>query len=184
MDKKTIPLTFNNIDYETGRILITPHGPDPVLLGIRGETPDIVYKAFLMLEIKEPIEGWVIFKTNQATNDHFKVKTKISMLQLYSSVIVEGQIIEKPKIITGGHVISMIKDNTGKAYIAAYKQTGEINRVLRSLTIGDKIMVYGSVNRIEKNNIYTINIEALKIISSSVIKNCEYENDAEGCITT
>ena len=34
MDKLTRPFTFNNIDYETGRILVTPRGPDPVLLGL------------------------------------------------------------------------------------------------------------------------------------------------------
>ncbi|MEM1997006.1 MAG: DUF1743 domain-containing protein, partial [Candidatus Bathyarchaeia archaeon] len=29
MDKKMVNLTFNNVDPETGRILITPRGPDP-----------------------------------------------------------------------------------------------------------------------------------------------------------
>ena len=46
MDETTTPYTFNNIDYETRRILITPRGPDPILFGIRGETADIVKKAF------------------------------------------------------------------------------------------------------------------------------------------
>lgn len=35
MDMLTRPTTFNSYDYDNKRILITPHGPDPVLLGVR-----------------------------------------------------------------------------------------------------------------------------------------------------
>ena len=42
MDEATSPGTFNNYDYQNNRMLITPHGPDPVLLGIRGESAEIV----------------------------------------------------------------------------------------------------------------------------------------------
>ncbi len=46
MDKQTQPYTFNNVDTEKHRVIITPRGPDPLLFGIRGETPEIVKKAF------------------------------------------------------------------------------------------------------------------------------------------
>jgi len=55
MDTIFHALTFNNFDPETGRVLICPHGPDPVLLGIRGEDPTSVTKAFNQLEINEPV---------------------------------------------------------------------------------------------------------------------------------
>jgi len=42
MDRETYPETFNNVDYTNGRILITPHGTDPVYCGIRGNTPEAV----------------------------------------------------------------------------------------------------------------------------------------------
>ncbi|MEM3041015.1 MAG: DUF1743 domain-containing protein, partial [Nitrososphaerota archaeon] len=50
MNEKMFPRVFDNIDAETGRILITPHGNDPVFCGIRGiskegQTPRII--AFL-----------------------------------------------------------------------------------------------------------------------------------------
>ena len=67
MDAMFRGLTFNNVDHETGRVLICPHGPDPVLLGIRGEDPVSVAKAFSQIEIDEPIESAMIFKTNQGT---------------------------------------------------------------------------------------------------------------------
>ena len=56
---------FNNVDSETGRVLTCPHGPDPVLVGIRGEDPADLVAAFLMVEIEEPVERVMIFNTNQ-----------------------------------------------------------------------------------------------------------------------
>ena len=61
MDKQTQPYTFNNVDYEKRRVIITPRGPDPILLGIRGETPEIVRKAFAMVKPLEPVERWIDF---------------------------------------------------------------------------------------------------------------------------
>jgi len=49
MNEKTMPLTFNNVDPETERVLITPRGPDPILYGIRGETPLAVKQAHEMV---------------------------------------------------------------------------------------------------------------------------------------
>ena len=72
MDRLTIPGTFNNYDPANRRILIAPHGPDPVLLGIRGESARDVLKAFLLLRLREPVERWVIFRTNHATDAHLK----------------------------------------------------------------------------------------------------------------
>jgi len=46
MDKQTQPHTFNNVDSEKHRVIITPRGPDPILFGIRGESPEIVKKAY------------------------------------------------------------------------------------------------------------------------------------------
>ncbi len=56
MDKLTQPYTFNNVDLEKCRVVITPRGPDPILFGIRGETPDIVKKAFRIVKPLEPVE--------------------------------------------------------------------------------------------------------------------------------
>ena len=44
MDEITRPITFNNYDYERERVLITPKGPDPVLVGIRGELPNALFR--------------------------------------------------------------------------------------------------------------------------------------------
>ncbi|MHA1713855.1 MAG: TiaS agmantine-binding domain-containing protein, partial [Candidatus Ranarchaeia archaeon] len=54
MNKATFPDTFANIDPLTNEILITPHGPDPVLYGIRGNSPKVVYAAHKMIISQEP----------------------------------------------------------------------------------------------------------------------------------
>ena len=51
MDRDFSKYTFNNYDEPAGRILIFPHGPDPVLCGIRGESPVELVKAFSVLKM-------------------------------------------------------------------------------------------------------------------------------------
>ena len=62
--------SFGNIDPEAKRILITPGGPDPVLYGIRGESAEAVRRGHDLVVSEEPIERWVIFRTNQGTDAH------------------------------------------------------------------------------------------------------------------
>ena len=72
MQEKTFPFTFNSYDNKKNRVLITPHGPDPVFYGIRGEIPKSVIDASRFIETKEKLEGYMTFKTNQGTSDHLK----------------------------------------------------------------------------------------------------------------
>ncbi|HLN89433.1 MAG TPA: tRNA(Ile)(2)-agmatinylcytidine synthase, partial [Candidatus Binatia bacterium] len=85
MDKLTEPFTFNNVDTEKGRVIITPRGPDPILFGIRGESAEIVKKAYELVKPLEPVERWVIFRSNQGTDAHLKPVEKLSKLEPYSS---------------------------------------------------------------------------------------------------
>ena len=47
--------TFNSYDESADRVLICPHGPDPVLCGIRGESPAELVKALSVLNFEEPV---------------------------------------------------------------------------------------------------------------------------------
>ncbi len=80
MDKLTLPYTFNNVDSEKNRVIITPRGPDPILFGIRGESAEIVKKAFEIVKPLEPVERWVIFRSNQGTDAHLKAIKALSDL--------------------------------------------------------------------------------------------------------
>jgi tRNA(Ile2)-agmatinylcytidine synthase len=126
MDELTKPFTFNNVDLEKKRVIITPRGPDPILFGIRGESAQIVKKAFLLVKSFEKTERWVIFRSNQGTDAHLKKVEKLSQIQPYKSVVVKGTVSNNPRIIPLRHVIFSIKDKSGEVDCAAYEPTGPV----------------------------------------------------------
>ncbi len=160
MDKALKGLVFDNID-EKGNLLITPHGYDPVLAGIRGEYAWAVKKAFEMVKFLEEIDRWVIFRTNQATDEHLEFK-KIFSVRPYQSAIVEG-VVKSVEILQGGHVKIIISDNTGCLDCVAYKKTG-LHKVARLLVKGDYVRVYGGIRPATSKRRLTLNIEKLEIV--------------------
>jgi tRNA(Ile2)-agmatinylcytidine synthase len=163
MDTKS-PLTFSNIDHETGRILITPRGPDPILYGIRGETSEAVKQAHEMVNREEPIERWMIFRTNQGTDAHLRKVSAVKEIQPYNPVVAEGAVSKEPKVIQGGHVIFRVKDETGEVDCAAYKPTGRLCRTTRKLMAGDIVKVFGGVRPSSPKHQLTINLEKLRVL--------------------
>jgi tRNA(Ile2)-agmatinylcytidine synthase len=164
MNEEMKEVTFNNVDPETGRILITPRGPDPILCGVRGESPEAVYRAFHMLRFREPIEAWMIFRTNQGTDAHLVRRCRISALQDHSAVVVEGLVKEKPRTIRGGHVIFLLEDETGSVHCAAYEPTGRFREIVRKLEPMDSVRAFGGVRAADKEIPRTLNLEKLKIL--------------------
>ncbi|MGQ9718277.1 MAG: TiaS agmantine-binding domain-containing protein [Nitrososphaerales archaeon] len=167
MNDLTYPDTFDNIDLNTGEIRITPHTPCPILYGIRAENPWIAIKAYSMVKVLEPIERWVIYKANQATDGHIK-SSKISEVKPYRSFVVEGEVCDKPRIIVGGHVIFTIKDDGDKIDCAAYEPTRKFREVIMKLAIGDIVKVYGGIKP-KPNLPLTINLEKIEMIKLSPI---------------
>jgi len=154
---KTINSTFDNYDYDSDRILITPNSPCPVLFGIRGENPDDLVKAKDKIR-SENYEGWIIFETNQGTDDHVERK-RIADIKPYESVIVEGVVEKNPYAIKGGHVVFSIKDGTSSIDCTAYEPTKNFRDIVRKLRVGDVVEVYGGV----REEPFTINIEKIRI---------------------
>ncbi len=164
MDKATAPYTFNNVDLEKKRVIITPRGPDPILFGIRGETPEIVKKAFEMVRPLEPVERWVIFRSNQGTDAHLKWADTLNQIKPYNTVIVRGIVSAYPKIVPRRHVIFSIKDETTQVDCAAYEPTGTLRGVARELLVGDYVEVYGGVRVSSQNRPLTINLEKIRLL--------------------
>jgi len=165
MDRVTKPLTYNNIDPETKRILITPRGPDPVLYGIRGETPEIVWKASQLVEAEEKIERWTIFRTNHGTDMHLRQVKKLSLIRPYQPVIARGIVANFPQTILGGHVIFSLQDSSGEVDCAAYEPTGSFREIIRQLTPKDVVKVYGGVRPASLTHSRTINLEKIEILA-------------------
>jgi tRNA(Ile2)-agmatinylcytidine synthase len=164
MNKGMCEATFNNVDPETGRILITPRGPDPILCGVRGESPESVSMAFRMLRFREPIEAWMIFRTNQGTDAHLVRRYHVSELQDNSAVVVDGLVGEKPRTVRGGHVIFLLGDETGSVHCAAYEPTGRFRKAVRHLEPGDRVRAYGGMRAAGKEIPRTLNLEKLEIL--------------------
>jgi tRNA(Ile2)-agmatinylcytidine synthase len=165
MDKTLQPLTFNNVDYDKGRVIITPRGPDPILFGIRGETPQVVKEAYQLVKPLEHVERWVIFRSNQGTDAHLKPATSLSSLEPYSSVIAKGIVSQNPRIIPLRHVIFSIRDDTAEVDCAAYEPTGDLRKIARELIVGDTVEVYGAVHKATPKKPLTINLEKIKILN-------------------
>mgnify|MGYP000047007159 CR=1 FL=1 len=174
MDKVMGSETFLNVDYEVSKILITPHGPDPVLLGIRGESAEAVLKAYSMVRVLEPIERWVIFRTNQATDAHIRYVSSISEIRVYQSVSIEGRVSRAPRTIPGGHVIFTLSDGIGEVDCAAYQPTGRFRNIVKQLKVGDKVRVYGGVRPASSKHGLTINLEKIDVIE--VVEEIIYRN--------
>ncbi|MCL7403827.1 MAG: tRNA(Ile)(2)-agmatinylcytidine synthase [Thaumarchaeota archaeon] len=167
MDRKTYPLTFDNVDRETGDIRITPHTPCPVLLGIRGVTPSILEEAYRMLKIYEPVEFYTIFETNQGTDAHLQLM-KIKDVKDNVSAIIDGVVKSKPRFTVGGHVFFTLEDETGEITCAAYEPTKNFRHIVTGLEPGDKVTVYGAVKK--KPQGFTLNLEKIQVKSLADLK--------------
>lgn len=162
MDKVTKGCTFDNLDHESGEIKITPHTPCPVLFGIRAVDLGCLEKAMRMIKTEEPIERYIIYKTNQATDAHIVV-ANLSEVKPYMSVAVRGTVTSKPCTIKGGHTFVDITDGRVSFRLAAYEPTRSFRKVVRSLIPGDEIMAYGSYKP-KEGEPPTINLEKLRIL--------------------
>ena len=165
MDKLTRPYTFNNVDSEKGRVIITPRGPDPILFGIRGETPEAVKKAFEIVKPLEQVERWLVFRSNQGTDAHLKRTAALNQIEPYSSVIAKGVVSRNPRLVPLRHVIFSIRDETGEVDCAAYEPTGALRKVARNLSVGDSIEAYGAVRKPSPGKLLTVNLEKIKILA-------------------
>jgi tRNA(Ile2)-agmatinylcytidine synthase len=165
MDKLTQPYTFNNVDLEKGRVVITPRGPDPILFGIRGETPEIVKKAFGFVKPLEPVERWLVFRTNQGTDAHLKRVTALNQIEPYNSVIAKGIVSRGPRMVPLRHMIFSVRDESGEVDCAAYEPTGALRKVARKLIVGDSVEVYGAVRKPSASKPLTVNLEKIKILA-------------------
>lgn len=135
--------TFNNVDPDTGKIIIAPHGFDPVLYGVRGDDVNELVKALDIIKTCEPLTAWTIFRSNQGTDSH-AVDRYVKELRPYRTARLKLRILEKPKIIPGGHVVVKAGDSTASIDLVFFKPS-KLDLVARKLCIGDEVIVQGHV---------------------------------------
>lgn len=187
MQELTYPETFNSYDNKKDRILIAPHGPDPVFFGIRGETIDAVIQGKSLIQSQEKPDGYVIFRSNQGTGDHLKNSLDICDLKPFLSGTITGKVNDIPKIVLGGHVIfSLIKD--GKTInCAVYKPTG-MTQTASNLIKGDLVKVAGGIRKATKNHGRILNVEFIEVLEleknvklvNPICSNCDKKMKSKG----
>ncbi|MCO6040936.1 tRNA(Ile2) 2-agmatinylcytidine synthetase TiaS [Thermococcus alcaliphilus] len=154
-DRLTYPFTYDNVDPFKGSVLITPHGKDPVLVGIRGIDKNRVLWAFENLIIEEPVEFFQIYKTNQNTDEHLRFR-KIGELKPLESAVVRGR-VSREYWEKGRHVFFELSDETSTIRVAAFEPTKGFRRYVRMLIEGDEIIAAGGVKEFE--GVLTLNLE-------------------------
>ena len=156
MDAATYPNTWDNVDLRNRVIVFSPHTPDPVLYGIRGNSPGMLLKAQKMLKT-EPVERSQIFITNQGTDMHL-LDAKVSEAKNDRSYILKGFVLDEPHSIEGGHVFFSIEQEGAAMECAAFEPTKNFREIVKKLIKGDEVRVFGSV----KGD--AMNLEKLEVV--------------------
>jgi len=153
------PELFLCHDPRTRRLLVSPHTPCPILYGLRGTRPGSPLRARALVR-SEPVDRWVLFRTNQATGDHL-VRRRARDVEAFGSARVAGRVTESPRTLRGGHVRLRLVDRDGTEFeTIAFEPTKTLPRVARHLLPGDRVEVWGS-----RGSDPVLKMEGLRVVS-------------------
>jgi tRNA(Ile2)-agmatinylcytidine synthase len=153
----TFPHTWDTVDTANDVVVCVPHTPDPVLFGIRGESPSWVMVGRQIIQSeKTGIEQ--IWVTNQGTDAHI-LAGKIGELLEGLSYRVQGIVADAPLTITGGHVSFTIIEGDHTVRCMAYEPTKNFRQIVRQLVPGDEVIAVGSYKK------GSINLEKISIVT-------------------
>lgn len=153
------PTTFNSWEDRTGKVAMVPSTPCPVMYGLRGDDEDDLIEASSRIKT-ETIERWMVFLTNQGTDDHIIRNPK--ELVANRSYAVRGRVCSRARHILGGHVFIDIDTAFGTLTCGAYEPSKEFRYVLDWLVSGDEVEMLGEL----RENPRTLNIEKIHVLST------------------
>lgn len=162
-EREMFPDVLNNYDYRKKRILVTPHGPDPVFLGVRAASPVVALAAFNMIRHSEMVAGQMIYASNQCTDAHLKDRLSVP-LSAYSSGWLDG-IVDSVDTGEGGHVYISVRVKDVTVPCAVYSPSGDLHSAARKLMHGDHLRLFGGVRRASQKHSSILNIEKIEILS-------------------
>jgi tRNA(Ile2)-agmatinylcytidine synthase len=152
----TFPHTWDSVDRESDTVVCVPHTPDPVLFGIRGESPAWVARARSFV-VSEPPALEACWTTNQGTDAHL-VAGSCGALREGRSYTVAGTVAERPVTGLGGHVTAWIADGGERLRCMAYEPTKGFRDTVRALRPGDRVVAHGSYRH------GSLNLEKLAVL--------------------
>ena len=168
-DAETFPYTFNNYDKAHHRVLILPHGPDPVFCGVRGESAEVVCSALRKLKISEKLEGYMVFRTNQGTNQHLQNEVGFTDIKCYTAGFSQCKVDSRPTVIEGGHAMFSVKDPIGAVVNAAVYEPTDMVNIASKLVVGDIIRIGFGVRKPSAKHPRILNVEYLQVLETMEI---------------
>tara|TARA_B100000809_G_scaffold14351_1_gene12989 strand:+ start:404 stop:1699 length:1296 start_codon:yes stop_codon:yes gene_type:complete len=140
-----------------GKVAMVPNSPCPVLWGFRGTEHKTLIDNFDNLGPEKPFR-WILYKTNQATDDHLRTM-EISDISDGDSVWLEVVVSSKPNVIKGGHRFFKVSDSEGSTVkCAAFEPSKTFRHAIDSLEVGDILIICGSFKK------DTINLEKIRLL--------------------
>lgn len=152
--------SFNSWEPRYNKVAIVPGTPCPVMYGFRGDSIDELLYGHLIIHT-EPQDRWVVFETNQGTDDHILEYPSKEEFLPNGSYLIKGT-VEKIERIRGGHTFLYISTELGPVTCAAYEPSREFRHALDWLSPGDSVEVMGEL----RDEPRTLNIEKLHVIST------------------
>ena len=154
-----LPTTFNSWEDRTSKVAMVPSTPCPVMYGLRGDDPDDLIKGFGIIRT-EPLDRWVIFLTNQGTDDHIIRNPRT--LTPNQSYMIRGTVASRTRHIEGGHVFFDLETRFGTVTCGAYEPSKEFRYMIDWLCPGDVIDAVGELRCDPR----TLNLEKVHVVST------------------
>ncbi|MCL1979370.1 MAG: tRNA(Ile)(2)-agmatinylcytidine synthase [Methanomassiliicoccaceae archaeon] len=151
--------TFNSWEERARKVAMVPSTPCPIMYGLRGEDRRELMRGKEIIR-SEPIERWMIFLTNQGTDDHILRRPK--ELVPGQSYYIEGKVTGSEHI-QGGHVLTRIATRFGEVTVGAYEPSKEFRLLFDNLSEGDAIGVMGELREEPR----TLNAEKVRVITAA-----------------
>ncbi|HJJ94958.1 MAG TPA: tRNA(Ile)(2)-agmatinylcytidine synthase [Methanocorpusculum sp.] len=159
-EMNTTPHTWDSWDFTAEKAVCFPHGKDPVLYGIRGDSPEWVMKAVSYLKTEE-VSLSVLWETNQGTDAH--ILSFSGELLEGRSYSLRGVVSSMPETHEGGHVSFEL----GNLLCYAFEPTKIFRRYVRALIPGDEIIVYGGYQK------GVLHLEKFQLVKAALLENRE-----------
>ncbi|MDR1690244.1 MAG: tRNA(Ile)(2)-agmatinylcytidine synthase [Candidatus Methanoplasma sp.] len=148
--------TFNSWEERARKVTMVPSTPCPIMYGFRGDNRLDLMKGKEIIK-SEPVGRWMIFLTNQGTDDH--IIHGPEELIPDRSYYLEGRVVGS-RHIPGGHVLTDMQTRFGKVTVGAYEPSKEFRYLFDNLSEGDVIGVMGEL----RNEPRTLNAEKVKVL--------------------
>jgi len=155
----TYPHTWDTWDNDAKGPVCIPHTVDPILYGIRGDTPFAITHAVSLI-MSEPVDMVRIWMTNQGTDAHL-VFHRAGPLREGISYLIRGRVESMPDTKSGGHVSFTLSKDGQKIQCMAFEPTKKFRDHIRSLRPGDDVLAGGSYLK------GTLNLEKIFIFSAA-----------------